>query len=294
MAAAQRAAAAGVTAGDAPCPRCGAALGRGARYCARCGAATPAQRRAGRTSARVRARAERRDAARVVAGTAGAYGGVFAAMFAYAAIAAADVGTAARMALEALSLAGAGAFGLAALGGSAWRASLGGGTGARGVAAGVGGGVVSFALAWAYVTALAALVPAPDAGATVLDPTALDPTVLDPTVLAERARGAALVVALVVALVEVAVLPAVLEEWLCRGVLWEASRRAAGVSATIVLTSALFALLHGLGGGGGFELPHRFVLGCIAGVLRARTGSLVPCVACHFTNNALAVLVAGS
>lgn len=87
-----------------------------------------------------------------------------------------------------------------------------------------------------------------------------------------------------------AVMPAIFEEWLDRGVLWKACRRVMSENNTLVLTSALFAISHGLGGGGPLEYPHRFVMGLILGFLRARTGSLVPGAIAHFGNNLLATL----
>ena len=92
-------------------------------------------------------------------------------------------------------------------------------------------------------------------------------------------------------ILDTAVLPALVEEWLCRGVLWMACRRAAGETGTILTTALLFSLLHGLGGGGFLEFPHRFVAGLVFGWMRARSGSLAPGIMAHFVNNLLAVLL---
>ena len=89
----------------------------------------------------------------------------------------------------------------------------------------------------------------------------------------------------------VAVLPALFEEWVCRGVLWAALRRITGPRMTILLTAGLFGLLHGLNGAGFLEAPTRFVMGLALGWLRLRTGSLWPPIALHFVNNALALLI---
>ena len=78
-------------------------------------------------------------------------------------------------------------------------------------------------------------------------------------------------------------------QWLCRGVLWEASRPVLSPLATIGLTAGLFAFLHMSNGLGWLEIPHRFALGLILGWLRWRTGSLVPCFLAHFVNNSIAV-----
>lgn len=76
-----------------------------------------------------------------------------------------------------------------------------------------------------------------------------------------------------------------IEEWLCRGIMWDAMRRISGPVATVLATSLLFAFLHILGGGGYLELPHRFVAGVIFGILRWKTNSIWPSVTAHFLNN---------
>lgn len=90
-------------------------------------------------------------------------------------------------------------------------------------------------------------------------------------------------------IIAIAVLPALCEEWVCRGVLWASLRRVSDARMTLILTSVLFALLHGLGGAGFLELPTRFLAGLVLGWLRLRTKSLWPSIAAHFVNNALAV-----
>ena len=87
----------------------------------------------------------------------------------------------------------------------------------------------------------------------------------------------------------IAVMPALIEEWLDRGVIWTACMRATTEGRTILLTAGLFALSHGLNGGVIYELPHRFIMGLILGWLRARTGSLLPGMLAHFGNNLVAV-----
>ncbi|MHC4512153.1 MAG: CPBP family glutamic-type intramembrane protease [Planctomycetota bacterium] len=88
-----------------------------------------------------------------------------------------------------------------------------------------------------------------------------------------------------------AVSPALIEEWLCRGVLWESCRGVMSQRMTILTTAILFAMMHGMGGGYVLELPHRFVMGLLLGWLRARSNSLAPCVLAHFTHNLLAILI---
>jgi len=92
-------------------------------------------------------------------------------------------------------------------------------------------------------------------------------------------------------LLTVCILPALVEEWLCRGVLWEAARRIAGAGNTILITAILFAMMHGLGGGWFLEFPHRFAMGLIFGWLRLRSRSLLPGMLAHFVHNLLALVV---
>lgn len=88
-----------------------------------------------------------------------------------------------------------------------------------------------------------------------------------------------------------ALLPAVTEELLDRGVLWEASRRILSPGRTLLLTAALFTIGHGLQGGY-LVYPHRFVAGLVFGWLRLRSGSVLPPIAAHLTCNGTWVLLA--
>ena len=94
-------------------------------------------------------------------------------------------------------------------------------------------------------------------------------------------------------IVAVAVLAPLFEEWLCRGVAWRAAAAMANPQAAWLLTSILFAFLHGLGGNYLLELPHRAFAGLVFGWLRWRSGSLVPGVVAHALHNAAAVLQFG-
>lgn len=77
------------------------------------------------------------------------------------------------------------------------------------------------------------------------------------------------------------------EEWICRGVAWRAAERLSRPATALVLTSVLFAFLHGLGGLWLLELPHRLVGGLAYGFLRWRSGSLWPCVLAHALHNGI-------
>ena len=82
------------------------------------------------------------------------------------------------------------------------------------------------------------------------------------------------------------------EEWLCRGAMWSAIRPVTTRWTAIIVTAVLFAFLHGFNGGFVLELPHRFIGGCAFGYVRAKTGSLAPCILAHAMHNAIAVWTA--
>ncbi len=82
--------------------------------------------------------------------------------------------------------------------------------------------------------------------------------------------------------------PAVTEEWLCRGILFSSLERRWGARATVFTTAAVFALLHC----DALQSPPAFLMGLFLGAIRWRTGSVLPCMAAHAVNNAVAVTVA--
>ena len=125
---------------------------------------------------------------------------------------------------------------------------------------GVIGGCVGFAFAWVYLFAVLSLVGGDVEGTPVEVPWWT-----------------------------VVILAPVVEEWLLRGVAWEALRRIGPQRTVLFGTALLFAMMHGLGGGGWLEFPHRFVGGLVLGMVRIRTGALWPCVLAHFVWNGLAV-----
>lgn len=84
------------------------------------------------------------------------------------------------------------------------------------------------------------------------------------------------------------VLAPLVEEWMCRGVAWREAELLSRPSTALFVTSVLFAFLHGLGGGYLLELPHRFVAGLVFGLLRWRSGSLLPGVLAHAFHNGFA------
>lgn len=86
-------------------------------------------------------------------------------------------------------------------------------------------------------------------------------------------------------LVAVAFLPAVMEEFVFRGVILGGLRRY-GVGVAVVASSLIFAFAHG----DIASVIFAFVAGLAMGYLYARTGNLWLSVAVHFLNNLLSVL----
>lgn len=99
----------------------------------------------------------------------------------------------------------------------------------------------------------------------------------------ELPQGAA---ALLAAFAALCLVPAVLEEWLFRGVM-QGLLRPYGAAVAIVGQAVLFALLHGSLSGIVFALPA----GLFFGLLAEQSGSLVPGAALHFVNNVLAFVL---
>lgn len=83
-----------------------------------------------------------------------------------------------------------------------------------------------------------------------------------------------------------AVLPALVEEWIFRGYILGALRPH-GEKLAIVFTAVLFGLIHG----NLLQFPFALILGLVLGWLTVQTGSLLPAVLLHFTNNLVSVLL---
>lgn len=85
----------------------------------------------------------------------------------------------------------------------------------------------------------------------------------------------------------IALMPAIWEEIAFRGLIQERLRGVVGTREAIGLTAALFAIIHV----SWLSLPYLFLLGLILGVLRQRSGSLLPGMALHGLHNAAVVLL---
>ena len=79
------------------------------------------------------------------------------------------------------------------------------------------------------------------------------------------------------------VVPAVLEELLCRGAMQGILRRW-GVWFSIIVSSVIFTLLHG----DIAQMPGVFALSVLLGLSAYATGSLLPGIVLHFANNTVA------
>ncbi len=237
------------------CRRCGAPMTAAARFCTACGASTKQHVRA----VAERERAERGATLRATAAVGSALAIVLFGFVVTAKLLLGEHPPASLVALAPAAIVVVAAFACASIEGGL-RASFAATSERRWLLAALPVGALSAAFAFVFTK------------------------LVWPSIVAVEAPGAAVVMA-------VLVLAPLAEEWLCRGAVWGAAARLARPSVTLVLTSVLFAFLHGLNGGYVLELPHRFVAGLLFGWLRLRSGSLLPGIAAHAVHNSIAMLV---
>ena len=94
----------------------------------------------------------------------------------------------------------------------------------------------------------------------------------------------------VLSVVAIALVPATCEEILFRGVLLPSLARLMGATAAVLASAALFGVIHldMTGGGMAFtRIPFAILVGVGFGLLRARTGSLVPSIVAHAILNTI-------
>jgi len=78
------------------------------------------------------------------------------------------------------------------------------------------------------------------------------------------------------------------EETIFRGFLYPVFARSLGAAAAVLLTGALFGMVHGAQLGGVLPLVALLgVVGCVFTVVRARTGSVIPCYFLHLGYNSI-------
>lgn len=91
---------------------------------------------------------------------------------------------------------------------------------------------------------------------------------------------------LLFSVVFVALLPAVCEELIFRGMIYNALRRRFGLVLSVILSAAMFALIHfSL-----YQIVHQFILGVMLALIVYTTGSLVYAMFFHFFNNLIVLL----
>lgn len=95
------------------------------------------------------------------------------------------------------------------------------------------------------------------------------------------------VVGLIAVCVLVTVIAPIAEEFLFRGFFFGALRRWRGPWPAAVITGVVFGAIH-VGSAPAAFLPPLALLGFLLCIVRWRTGSLLPCVALHALNNAIA------
>lgn len=89
------------------------------------------------------------------------------------------------------------------------------------------------------------------------------------------------------AILVIAVLPAVLEEFLFRGIILNNIEGEVGSVKTIFLVGFLFSLYHG----SVEQTIYQFICGCLFALLAIRSRSLTPVVLIHFINNAIIIIL---
>ncbi len=85
--------------------------------------------------------------------------------------------------------------------------------------------------------------------------------------------------------ISTAVVPALVEEFACRGIMFGILLKH-GERFALIVSSVIFGLMHG-----NFEqIPFAFLVGLVLGFIRIKTGSIWVCVAVHAFNNLVSVI----
>ncbi len=86
-------------------------------------------------------------------------------------------------------------------------------------------------------------------------------------------------------LISTAIIPALAEEFACRGIML-GLLKSCGDAFAIIVSAILFGLVHG-----NFEqIPFAFLVGLVLGFITVKTGSIIIAIAVHFTNNLISVI----
>ncbi len=89
----------------------------------------------------------------------------------------------------------------------------------------------------------------------------------------------------ILVLISTAVVPALVEEFACRGVVFGFLEKY-GQGFAIMVSSVLFGIMHGNLG----QIPFAFLVGLAVGLIRVKTGTLWICIAVHSWNNLMSVV----
>ncbi|MCD8286383.1 MAG: CPBP family intramembrane metalloprotease [Clostridia bacterium] len=93
---------------------------------------------------------------------------------------------------------------------------------------------------------------------------------------------------IVPALLVIAVLPAICEEAMFRGVLFNSLNDSVGSIPAIFIVGFCFSLFHG----SPEQTVYQFIAGCLFAFIAMRSGSILPSVMMHFLNNAVIIILA--
>lgn len=89
------------------------------------------------------------------------------------------------------------------------------------------------------------------------------------------------------AAISTAVVPALMEELGCRGIMFGIAEKKGGTTFALLVSSTIFALIHG----NFMQIPFAFLVGLVLGIIRIKTGSLWVAVLIHGVNNFASVVV---
>lgn len=101
----------------------------------------------------------------------------------------------------------------------------------------------------------------------------------------DRAEDPNGILGFIISFIATAIVPALVEEFACRGIIL-GSLRKFGDGFAIIVSSVIFGLIHG-----NFEqIPFAFLIGLILGFVTVKTGSIWLACAIHSLNNAVSVI----
>ena len=100
----------------------------------------------------------------------------------------------------------------------------------------------------------------------------------------ENAEG---IFGFLLAVISTAIVPALMEEFGCRGIMFGIAEKKCGTVFALIISSAIFGLIHG----NFVQIPFAFLVGLVLGVIRIKTGSLWISILIHGVNNFVSVVM---